>query len=216
MIEEHFRHHYQKHLVNPLATLLGNRVSADHITWLSGLFGLMVLPALLFHQVWLAIGFLLLSGYCDTLDGTVARFNHNTSDWGCALDITIDRLVEWFVVFALWSVAPSERGFWCLLMLGSMLLCITSFLVVGLFSINYSQKSFHYSPGLMERAEAFFFFILMMLWPQAFVFLAFVFTVLVTLTALIRLIQFRNQYEAISPKPGDELATHSVSQDEST
>lgn len=216
MIEEHCRHHYQKHLVNPLATFLGNRISANHITWLSGFLGILVLPALFFHQVWLAIGFLLLSGYCDTLDGTLARFNHKSSDWGSALDITIDRLVEWVVVFALWSAAPSERGFWCLLMLGSMLLCITSFLVVGIFSINHSQKSFHYSPGLMERAEAFFFFILMMLWPQAFGFLAFLFTVLVTLTAMIRLVQFRNQYTLINPKPADALTTQSLSPDEPT
>ena len=216
MIEHHVRPLYQKYLVNPLANFLGNRMSANQITWVSGLFGILVFPALFLHQVMLAISLLLLSGYCDTLDGTLARFNHNTSDWGSALDITIDRLVEWVVVLALWSVAPTERGLWCLLMLGSMLLCITSFLVVGIFSTNHSQKSFHYSPGLMERAEAFFFFILMMLWPQAFNFLAFLFTVLVTLTAMIRLVQFRNQYRAPYPKQTDELTSNALKQDEPT
>lgn len=213
MIEKYCRYHYQKHFVNPLATYLGHRISANHITWLSGILGLLILPALLFHQVILAIGLLLLSGYCDTLDGTLARFNQNTSDWGSALDITMDRLVEWVIVFALWCMAPAERGFWCLLMLGSMLLCITSFLVVGIFSANHSQKSFHYSPGLMERAEAFFFFILMMLWPQAFGFLAFLFTMLVTLTAIIRLVQFRSQHRVLYP---NEFTTNSLKQDEPT
>ena len=193
MIEEYCRHHYQKLLVNPLANCLKNWVKPNHITLLAGFLGILIYPALLFHQVYLAIGLLLLSGYCDTLDGTLARFHQNTSDWGSALDITVDRLVEWVVVFALWSQAPSERGLWCLLMLGSMLLCITSFLVVGIFSANHSQKSFHYSVGLMERAEAFFFFILMMLLPTAFPFLALLFTALVSLTAVIRLLQFRNQ-----------------------
>lgn len=207
MIEEYCRCHYQKLFVNPVASCLNNQVKANQITLLSGLFGILVFPALFFHQVMLAISLLLLSGYCDTLDGTLARFNHNASDWGSALDITIDRLVEWVVVLGLWSLAPSERGLWCLLMLGSMLLCITSFLVVGIFSVNHSQKSFHYSPGLMERAEAFFFFILMMLWPSAFKLLALLFTVLVTLTAVIRLIQFRNQHlAAISAKTNDLIA----------
>lgn len=73
-------------------------------------------------------------------------------------------------------IAPQERGLWCMLTLGSMLLCITSFLVVGIFTENQSQKSFHYSPGLMKRAEAFSFFIAMMIWP-----------------AIIRLVQFYNQ-----------------------
>lgn len=157
MIEQYLRPHYQKCLVNPIANFVGGRMSANQITVLSGLFGVLVLPALLLHQIKLAIVLLLLSGYCDTLDGTLARFNQNPSDWGSALDITMDRLVEWVVVFSLFSLAPSERGFWCLLMLGSMLLCITSFLVVGIFSVNHSEKSFHYSPGLMERAEAFSF-----------------------------------------------------------
>ena len=194
MIEEYCKHHYQKLLVNPIAHCLGKRVSANKITWLSGFFGLLIFPALFLHQTTLAIALLLLSGYCDTLDGALARFNHSSSDWGSALDITVDRLVEWVVVFALWSVQPSLRSLWCLLMLGSMLLCITSFLVVGIFSVNQSQKSFHYSPGLMERTEAIFFFILMMLWPTAFAYLAFAFTSLVTLTAVKRLMQFRKLY----------------------
>ncbi|ARG97051.1 CDP-alcohol phosphatidyltransferase family protein [Legionella micdadei] len=214
MIEEYLRPRYQKCLVNPIASFVRERISANQMTLLSGMLGVLVLPSLLFHQVILAIFLLLLSGYCDTLDGTLARLNHNPSDWGSALDITMDRLVEWVVVFSLWSLAPSERGGWCLLMLGSMLLCITSFLVVGIFSENASQKSFHYSPGLIERAEAFFFFILMMLWPEAFSALAFLFTCLVTLTAIMRLIQFRNQYNEPYPKRPDGVKTNSLNQDE--
>ena len=83
-------------------------------------------------------------------------------------------------------------------MLGSMLLCITSFLVVGIFVANDSHKSFHYNPGIMERAEAFIFFIAMMLWPSAFVGLAMLFSLLVTLTAIIRLTQFYKQIEMIT------------------
>ena len=75
-------------------------------------------------------------------------------------------------------------------MLGSILLCITSFLVVGIFTPNHSSKSFHYSPGLIERAEAFLFFIVMIFVPYYFTFFAFLFATLVALTALIRLWQF--------------------------
>lgn len=214
MIEQHARHYYQRHLVNPVASYIGKRISANQVTLLSGVFGILVLPALALHQVVLAIMMLLLSGFCDTLDGTLARFNQATSDWGSVLDITTDRLVEWVVVFALWNTAPAERGFWCLLMLGSMLLCITSFLVVGIFSVNQSQKSFHYSPGLMERAEAFFFFILMMLMPAAFGFLAALFSLLVTFTAITRLVQFRNLQQMLAIAKIDELATATLKQDE--
>ena len=98
----------------------------------------------------------------------------------------------------MWLVDPVHRALWCFLMLGSMLLCITSFLVVGIFVANDSHKSFHYNPGIMERAEAFIFFIAMMLWPSAFVGLAMLFSLLVTLTAIIRLTQFYKQIEMIT------------------
>ncbi len=196
MIEAYFRHHYQKLLVNPVARRMGLKMTPNQVTLLSGVLGILVLPAIIVNMPYLAITFLLLSGFCDTLDGTLARLNHSPSDWGSVLDIMTDRLVEWVVVFALWTVEPHSRGLWSLLMLGSMLLCITSFLVVGIFSANESQKSFHYSPGLMERAEAFLFFIAMILWPHAFSILACLFVGLVALTAVIRLMQFYTLQQA--------------------
>ena len=190
MIEQFLRPQYQRILVNPIAHVLSQHVTPNQITLFSGLLGLLVLPALVLNQVYLAIGLLLLSGYCDTLDGTLARLRHYSSDWGSVLDIITDRVVEPSVVFALWAVAPNQRGLGCLLMMASMLICITSFLVVGIFNPNDSEKSFHYSPGLMERAEAFAFFIAMMIWPNAFFILALVFSLLVILTAVLRVTAF--------------------------
>jgi len=166
----------------------------------------LVIPALFFNQVFLAIGLLLLSGYCDTLDGTLARFTHHSTAWGSVLDIMMDRLVEFSAVFSLWLVDPSHRALWCFLMLGSMLLCVTSFLVVGIFVANDSQKSFYYSPGIMERAEAFIFFTAMMWWPSAFLPLALLFSFLVVLTAIIRLAQFYQQTRST------ERASHTTTQ----
>lgn len=201
MIEQYLRPSYQRMLVNRIALILSHKVTANQITLLSGFLGCLVLPALISHQVMLAITLLLLSGFCDTLDGTIARLNQNSSEWGSALDIITDRCVEFVVVLALFALAPQERGLWALLMLGSMLLCITSFLVVGIFTANDSQKSFHYSPGFMERAEAFLFFIAMMIWPNAFTVLSLVFTSLVMATAIIRLRQFYHVQQSMITKP---------------
>lgn len=193
MIENYLRQPYQRFLVNPIANSIGERFKPNHMTLLAAALGLLVLPALLLNHDGLAIVLILLSGYCDTLDGTLARIHHQSSDWGSTLDILSDRLVEFVIVLALWSVAPQQRSLWIILMLGSMLLCISSFLLLGIFSINRSEKSFHYSPGLMERAEAFLFFIAMIIWPKAFTALAILFTFLVSLTAAIRLRQFYQQ-----------------------
>jgi len=219
MIEEYFRQPYQVYfinplanylqtkVINPLANYLQTKVTPNQITVLSGVLGLLVLPTLLMNYVYFSIFLLILSGICDTLDGTLARMQQTSSDWGSVLDIICDRIVEITVVLSLFAIAPAERGAPALLMLASMLLCITSFLVVGIFTVNETHKSFHYSPGLMERfhyspglmerAEAFIFFIAMMLWPHYFNFLAFLFIALVLLTAIIRLMQFHSQYRLI-------------------
>lgn len=190
MLEQSLRHHYQKIMVDPLVKKINHHLAPLQITLLSGLLGLLFIPVLLHGNALLAIFLLLASGYCDTLDGSLARHQNSFSPTGAVLDIVTDRIVEFAVIFALYLVNPTARSLCVILMLGSILFCITSFLVVGIFTQNDSHKSFHYSPGLMERAEAFCFFIAMVLFPDYFNAFALVFTALVCLTAFIRLKQF--------------------------
>ncbi|HAT1595904.1 TPA: CDP-alcohol phosphatidyltransferase family protein [Legionella pneumophila] len=196
MLEQSLRHYYQLALVDPILPALRDRITPLSITWLSGILGLLFIPFVLLDKPCIAISFLLLSGYLDTLDGSLARFQNKASDFGSAMDIIMDRIVEFSAVLALYLFDPQHRATLTILMLGSILLCITSFLVVGIFSNNTSQKSFYYSPGIMERAEAFLFFIVMTLFPDYFNFLAAVFCFLVCLTALIRLFEFKRSVQA--------------------
>lgn len=186
MIEQRFRGIYQKILVDPVIHYCGKKLTPNIITILSGIVGLLVIPALYLNFLSLSVFLLLTSGYLDTLDGTLARYQDKTSQIGSALDIVMDRLVEWAVVFALFLVEPS-RAIWCFLILLANLLCITSFLVVGIFVEQNSQKSFFYHEGLMERAEAFIFFILMMIFPEYFTILVIIYIFLVLLTTFLHL-----------------------------
>jgi phosphatidylglycerophosphate synthase len=188
VLDSYFREPYQKILVDPIATRLQLR-SPHLITGLGCLFGIMVVPLLAFHWSLFAAGALLISGYCDTLDGTVARRLGRPTKAGAALDILSDRLVESAVIIGFFLFDPS-RALLCLLMLMAAFLCVTSFLVVAIFTENESVKSFHYSPGIMERAEAFLFFLGMILLPSLFSQLAFAFSALVLLTAVVRTWQF--------------------------
>jgi len=147
----------------------------------------------------MAILLLLISGFLDTLDGTVARLTDKTSDVGSVLDIASDRMVELAVMMGLYLVDPAHRALGVLFMLGSCYLCITCFLVVAIFSPNSSEKGFHYSPGLIERAEAFLFFIAMILYPRYFAFLGYLFTGLVFLTSYLHIKQFLRFKKLDSP-----------------
>lgn len=193
MIETYFRPAYQKMFVNPFAKLLAGYVSPNLATYFSGLFGLIVFPALYFGHEFIAFIALLISGYFDTMDGTLARLTNRTSDFGSVLDIVTDRIVEISVIAGLFSVAPASRAWLSMGMLASVLFCVTTFLVVGIFAENNTNKGFHYSPGLMERPEAFIFFFFMILFPKAYAILAGVFIILVIWTGLYRVFEFRSQ-----------------------
>ena len=182
MIDSYLRSPYQR-ILDPIARIL--RLNPTLVTLIGAACGIALIPA----SPPIAILLLLLSGFCDTLDGTLARLKKMSSPAGTLLDIVSDRLVESAVIIHLYLVDPT-RGLFCLLMLASILLCITSFLCVGIFSENRSEKSFHYSPGIMERTEAFAFFIAMIALPSLFVPLSLAFATLVALTALIRVVQF--------------------------
>jgi phosphatidylglycerophosphate synthase len=191
MIDSYFRTTYQKYFINPILYLTERfPISPNTITLLSLGSGLCTLPLLYYQAGGLAAGFLLLSGYFDTLDGSVARKELSSSSKGAVLDIMSDRTVESTVLIGLYLQDPSSRGFFCLLMACSILLCVTSFLVVGIFEKNTTQKSFYYSPGIMERTEAFAFFLSMILLPGWFAYLAVLFSLLVLMTALIRIKEF--------------------------
>jgi len=190
MLEQLMRQYYQKSCVDPLIRLIGNTLSPITLTVFASIFGVLFVPFLLTGHSLLAVFCLLLSGYLDSLDGSLARYQNNSTPFGAVLDIMVDRLVEFSVILGFYLLDPVQHGLAAIVMLGSILLCITSFLVAGIFTPNNSSKSFHYSSGLIERAEAFVFFVVMTFIPAYFTVLAFLFAALVTLTALIRLWQF--------------------------
>ena len=189
MMEKYCRPTYQTWLVDPVAKLLP--LSPTFITFLGLLSGLASAVCIFLSAPFSALALLALSGYLDTLDGTVARLQDEKSQLGTFYDIVSDRIVEVSLILAFFLVDPT-RAFLCLLMLISILLCITTFLTVGIFAPNESRKGFFYSEGLIERAETFLFFGAMIWFPSCFSYLAITFSLLVLLTALLRTIGFAN------------------------
>ena len=96
MIEEYAKSYTTKFILEPIAKL-STRYLTDKpnlYTIFAGLFGVVGLPAVYFGYIYLGIGFFLLSGLLDMLDGAVARRVGKSSDFGAVLDIVSDRLVE--------------------------------------------------------------------------------------------------------------------------
>lgn len=157
MLEKVFRDPLQKFCVDPLVLKWKNLpISPSLLTFLGCMMGIACGVTIAWGEMGAAILLLLTSGYLDMLDGTWARLTGKTSPFGCALDIVSDRIVEAAIVLGLYLAHPEVTPLISLFMLGSILICVTTFLVVGIFSENSTNKSFHYSVGLKSRGFYFF------------------------------------------------------------
>ncbi len=192
MLDSFYRKPYQKLFINPLLQLpLLQKIHPSTLTICACLSGLLIPFFLYCHLNLLACCALIVSGFLDTLDGSIARMFNKTSDEGAMLDIVSDRFVETFIILGLFLFNLETRGLVCFGMLGASYLCVTTFLVVGIFTSTKSEKSFYYSPGIIERGEAFIFFAFMILYPRIFHLLSISYITLVLLTTFIRIYQFQ-------------------------
>ncbi len=191
MIDSYYRSRFQSLCIDPVVNYLDTyRLHPMLCTGAALLLGVSTLPLLAFGYSELAAVLLCVSGYLDVLDGSLARKQGMASPLGALVDIVSDRIVEASVIIGLFLYAPESRSLLALGMMASVLVCVTSFLVVGIFAENRGQKSFHYSPGLMERSEAFIFFSSMILLPSYFNYISLLFIVLVIWTAVVRVLEF--------------------------
>ena len=90
--------------------------------------------------------FLLLSGFFDVVDGSVARITKNMSKRGAFLDSIFDKLAE-VIIFAGIALGQLADSFWCLVALGLSLL--VSYTRARAESLGEKLKGI----GIGERAE---------------------------------------------------------------
>ena len=192
MIEEYLKPYTDKFVLDPFSKICIHNISEQPnvYTALAGVLGVLSAFSIYYHFIYFGAVLLVLSGFFDAFDGYIARATGNDSSIGAVFDILCDRVVEFSIIFALFSLDPLTRAIPSIFILGSILCCVTSFLVVGIFAQNNSSKGFHYSPGLVERPEAFIFFLAMLLIPSMYLYLALTFTALVVLTTCIRVWEF--------------------------
>ena len=131
-----------------------------------------------------------ISFFFDVIDGILARLEKSTI-FGGILDIFCDRTVEIFLIIALVSTDPLNLMWPGIFSLGSIVLCITMFLVVGgaikAEDLKETQKVIYYRKGLIERSETFIFLITITLVMSLRIILMWIFAILIFITAILRL-----------------------------
>ena len=198
-----FDRHLQKFTQKPLsffAKIILKYLSANQITSIGFIFGMVMCFFIYFESFLLAICFLILNRICDGLDGVMARLTVPTY-LGAYLDIVLDFIFYSAFILIFGLLDTSNIIISCLLLF-SYICTGTTFLAQAIIqpkldlvqkdeSIDIDiPKSFYYSAGLIEGTETILFMILCLLFPNLYFFFGLIFTVLCLLTALSRIIIF--------------------------
>ena len=187
MIDTHLQHHTKSVLKSGVKLLLKMGITPNQVTILGLILGLGSATAIVMNNTILALILLLSSGLCDILDGILAREQGGGSSLGTLMDITFDRIVEVGIVVALGFAYPYGM-FTMMLLLASIVVCISVFLTAGIVVNKESHKTFFYAPGIMERTEAFILFSLLIIFPQWIIIIGTVGALLIFATGVQRFI----------------------------
>ena len=198
-----FDRHLQKLTQKPLsffAKIILKYLSANQITIIGFVFGLMMCLFVYLELFFLAIFFLILNRICDGLDGVMARLTVPTY-LGAYLDIVLD-FIFYSAFILIFGLLDTNNIIISCLLLFSYICTGTTFLAQAIIqpkldlvqkdeSIDIDiPKSFYYSAGLIEGTETILFMILCLLLPNLYFFFGLIFTILCLLTALSRIFIF--------------------------
>ncbi|MFV0440760.1 MAG: CDP-alcohol phosphatidyltransferase family protein [Lachnospirales bacterium] len=161
------------------------KITATQVTFLALILGLISAFFLLLNLKFIALALLWLSGYFDALDGTIARKTNTKSALGGFLDIIFDRIVEISIIFVL-CINNHSLAFYCVFLLGAIIMSMTIFLTSGALIEKSSKKAFYYQAGLAERTEGFVMLSLAMCFTKYSHIFLIIFAVIVAITAIQR------------------------------
>lgn len=169
-------------------------VSPDHVTVVSFIIGLGVIPSLYFQCYYCALCCIIANRIGDGLDGALARMTQ-VSDGGGFLDIVLDFIFYASVVFGFALAEPHQNGLAAALLLFSFVGTGSSFLAFaimaerrGIESITYAHKGIYYLEGLAEATETITCFVLFCLFPAYFPLIASIFAAVCLVTTGTRVI----------------------------
>jgi len=167
-------------------------VSANAVTWAGFVLGIAAAVAAAFDAMILAVFLILVNRLFDGLDGAVARAG-GASDLGAYLDITLDFIFYSAVPFGL-AVAEPGNALAAAFLIFSFVGTGSSFLAFaiiaqkrGISTEICGKKGFFYLGGLTEGTETIIFLVVVVMFPQAFVPLAWIFGALCWVTTATRL-----------------------------
>lgn len=168
-------------------------VTANQVTWVGFVIGLLVIPLIISDWMLLALIPFALNRLADGLDGALAR-RQGPTDAGAFLDIALDFLFYSSVPLAFALADPANNALAAAVLLFSFIGTGSSFLAFAILaqkrnlkSLAFPRKGFYYLGGLTEATETMICFALFCIWPEHFSSIAFIFAALCVITTALRI-----------------------------
>lgn len=183
------------------AYLAQKGATANGVTIVSLIVGLIAALCIVFGYMYLGLVLLLLSRVGDGLDGAVARHTQ-ASDFGGFLDIVLDFVFYGAIPLAFIIYDPVNNAIAGAVLLFSFYVNGASFLAYSIFAeknkmstVVRGEKSIYFTTGLAEATETFATFTLFCLFPMYFSIFAYIFAATALYTALSRIILAGREFE---------------------
>ncbi|PKG64697.1 MULTISPECIES: CDP-alcohol phosphatidyltransferase family protein [Pseudoalteromonas] len=183
-----------KPLLTPVVMIMHKRgITADQLTVVGFLVGLLAVPLLAFEMWYGALVAIALNRILDGLDGALARYANQSSSAGGFLDITLDFLFYAAIPLGFILANPEQNAIAGSILLATFIGTGSSFLAFAIaaekFKLEKPQfkyKSFYYLNGLTEGTETIALFIAFCIWPQHFAVMASIFAIACGITIFTR------------------------------
>ncbi|GAA58435.1 inner membrane protein YnjF [Pseudoalteromonas sp. BSi20652] len=184
-----------KPLLTPVVMIMHKRgITADQLTVVGFLVGLLAVPLLAFEMWYGALVAIALNRILDGLDGALARYANQSSSAGGFLDITLDFLFYAAIPLGFILATPEQNAIAGSILLATFIGTGSSFLAFAIaaekFKLEKPQfkyKSFYYLNGLTEGTETIALFIAFCIWPQHFAVMASIFAIACGITIFTRI-----------------------------
>lgn len=185
------------HFISRYVVAIG--ISANIITGVGFLLGLVAIILVSTAHYNTAILFICLNRFCDGLDGAVARHTR-LSDFGGFLDIVCDFIIYAGVIFA-FGIANPDHLFYVAFLIFSFIGPMVSFLAYAIIaakkkldSMRRGKKSFYYLGGICEGTETIAVLLLICIIPSYCDLICVVYGILCWLTTIGRVYSAWNDF----------------------
>ncbi|MBD1576724.1 CDP-alcohol phosphatidyltransferase family protein [Vibrio sp. S11_S32] len=193
MFDKHIIPYIKKPLTVGANLLIKRNISANQVTVVGFLIGLLALPALWSQHYTLALLLIIINRIADGLDGAIARQSKITEAGGF-LDISLDFMFYALMPLGFILAEPHQNAIAGAILLVSFVGTGSSFLAfasvaakLGIDNPIYPNKSLYYIAGITEGSETIALFIICCLWPQHFAIFAYIFASLCFITTANRI-----------------------------